>query len=211
MRIIKFPESEGGREAWMLFRLGKVTGSRLKDVITLQGNSIKADRWNLVAERLIGSQALVDEENPMERGLRLEPEAIARFQRETNKKVDSSLLMWVRDDEESIAVSPDGVIGKTEAVEVKCLSAGKHIEARVTNRIPNGTGGYEEQALQYFICNEKLRKLYFVFYDPRFSAPFDFFYLTINRKDKKSEIAEWLEHQKKALAWVRETVNKLTF
>lgn len=210
MKVVKFDEEAGGKEAWLNARLGKITGSRLYDCITLKGTSIKADRWNLVAERLIGSQALVDDEKAIDRGTRLEPEAIARFAKETGKKVDTSLMLWMREDEESIAVSPDGVIGKTAAVEVKCLSAGRHIEAKVTQKIPSGTG-YEEQALQYFIVNEKLKVLYFIFYDPRFPAPLDFFYIEMHRKDRQAEIDFWLQAQRDALAWVRDTVNRLTF
>ena len=41
--------------------------------------------------------------------------------------MDGSLLLWTRDDNQNIAISPDGVvIGKKssdeEAIEVKCLS-----------------------------------------------------------------------------------------
>lgn len=213
MKVLKFDEASGGREGWLNARLGKLTGSRARDVITLKGDSIKADAYNLVAERLIGSAALVEDESAMERGTRLEPEAIDRFTKETGKKVSKELVLWLRDDDESIAVSPDGVIGKgsTEAVEVKCLSAGRHIEARVTGKIPNGATGYMEQARQYFVVNDKLKKLYFVFYDPRFPAPLDYFCIVVKRKDVQKEVEEWLEMERNVLNWVRNTVNNLTF
>jgi hypothetical protein len=50
----------------------------------------------------------------MDRGKRLEDEAIERFAKETGKKVNTDLVLWMRDDDENIAVSPDGSIGKTK-------------------------------------------------------------------------------------------------
>lgn len=232
MKAIRFTEANGGVEAWWNAKLGKITGSRLKNVITLSGSTIKPDAWRLVAERLIGSAAIAEDfeskERAMQRGTRLEKEALARFSKETGKKVETEYgtfikgeldatvtgkIFWMRDDDESIAVSPDGAIGKTAAVEVKCLNAGSHIEAKVTGVIPND--GYREQALQEFIVNEKLGTLYFVFYDPRFLEPgLDFFYITIKRQEVsqylKADIEEYLEYQKLTLAWVRDTVVKLT-
>lgn len=198
------------REEWLNARLGKSTGSRLKDILPGRDNTIKKGRWELVAERLKGSVAINGNENAMDRGHRLEPEALERFAKETGKKVDSSLVMWVREDDESIALSPDGVIGKTAAVEVKCLNGASHIEARVTGKIPKNTAGYEEQAVQYFCVNDDLKTLFFVFYDPDFPAGLDFFYLTITRKDVAEKVAEYLSEQREALKWVRATVNALT-
>lgn len=206
MKIIRFDE----KEAWLNARLGRITGSRLKDVLPGRNGEIKKGRWELVAERLIGSAAINDDENAMERGNRLESVALDRFIQETGKKVDTSLIMWEREDDSSIALSPDGMIGKTAAVEVKCLNAASHIEARVTNKIPKNTAGYEEQAIQYFAVNDSLRNLFFVFYDPRFPTGLDFFYLTITRKAVQEKVTEYLSEQREALKWVRDTVNKLT-
>lgn len=200
------------KEEWLAYRSGKITGSRVKDILPGRNGEIKKGRWELVAERLVGWAAIVDDSNEkaMDRGTRLEPEAMARFVKETGKKVDAGLLTWERDDDASIALSPDGVIGKTAAVEIKCLSAASHIEARVTGKIPKNTAGYEEQALDYFCVNNSLRDLYFVFYDPRFPTGLDFFYLVLKRKDYKEKIAECLQEQRDCLKWVRDTVNALT-
>lgn len=206
MKIVRFEE----REAWLNWRLGKITGSSVKDTVTLKGEGTKPGVYRAAAESIIGSAAIDDDENPMARGTRLESEAIERFCKETGKKVDSSLLAWESDLDSRMSVSPDGVIGAKAAVEVKCLSAAKHVEAIFTKKIPKNTGGYEEQALQYFIINEKLQTLYYVFYDPRFPAPLDFFYLTITRKEKEDEIARLWEAEKEAVAMVRQIVNTLT-
>lgn len=185
-------------------RKTKITGSRLKDIVVKRGTGQKIGYYELIAERLALPP---DGQNPMERGHELETEAIERFEKETGKKVDTSLLIWTREDNESIAVSPDGVIGETEAVEVKCLASARHIEALLTDEIPSE---YEFQVLQYFIVNDKLETLYFVFYDPRLSVK-DFFYKKIERGPLSAQIDNYREYQKNLLAEINEIVNSFTF
>ena len=192
------------KEEWMLARKGKITGSRLKDIIVKRGTGQKLGFYELIAERLAVAP---DTESPMERGTRLEPEAIERFEKETGKKVDASLVIWSREDNENIALSPDGSIGETEAVECKCLSSSRHLEAWLTQEIPSE---YEYQKLQYFIVNDKLETLYFAFYDPRIlSKPY--FVIEVKRTDIEKEIEEYLEYQKNIIEEVNRIVNDLTF
>ena len=40
----------------------------------------------------------------MDRGKRLEDYAVERFVKETGKKVNTDLVLWVRDDDENIAI-----------------------------------------------------------------------------------------------------------
>lgn len=193
------------RDEWLAYRRGKITGSTLKDIVVKRGTGKKLGSYELIAARL-GLPA--DDENAMLRGQRLEPEALAMFTEKTGKKLDTSLIIWERDDDESIAVSPDGVVaGEIEAVETKCLGSAKHIEAWVTQKIPDD---FQFQKLQYFIVNEQLEILYFVFYDPRLIA-MPYFVIEVKREDVEKEVAEYLEYQRKELEWVNEIVNKLTF
>jgi len=143
----------------------------------------------------------------MDRGTRLEDDAVARFVKETGKQVDTSLVIWSRDDNDSIAVSPDGFIGNTEAVEAKCLASARHIEAYLTKEIPDE---YKMQAIQYFIVNDDLCYLHFVFYDPRIPVK-DYFTITLSRDDLQDEIDEYLEYQVNVLKEVDDIVNELTF
>lgn len=199
MKTLKFET----KEEWFAGRIGKITGSRLKDIVVKRGTGKKIGFYELIAERL-GIPA--SDENPMDRGTRLEGEAVEMFTKETGKEVDTSLYIWTRDDNENIAISPDGVIGKTEALECKCLSSARHIEAFLTQEIPDE---YEFQKLQYFIVNDKLKTLYFAFYDPRLIAK-PFFYITVKREDVQKEVDQYLEYQKLTLAEVNEIVNHLT-
>ena len=197
------------RDEWLAARKGKITGSRLADIIVKKaGGSRKIGFYELIAERIsTDPEGLAFDETPMERGTRLEPEAMARFVEVTGKKVDTSLVMWARDDNESIAISPDGFIGKLEAVETKCLSSAKHIKAYLTQQVPED---YEEQVTQYFIVNDQLRTLWLAFYDPRIPL-LDFFFLEIKREDVEDDVEDYLEQQREVIAAVDKVVNELTF
>lgn len=172
----------------------------------------KKGYYELIAERLSVTEeefdGFIPNETPMDRGTRLEKYAVERFRQETGRKVDESLVVWSRDDNNDIIVSPDGIIietNDTEALEVKCLSSASHIEAWLTQQVPEE---YHAQKIQYFIANENLEKLYFTFYDPRIPAK-DFFILEINRRDIQSEIEVYFEFQKNILLQVNMIVNKL--
>lgn len=188
----------------MAFRLGRVTGTRLKDIIVKRGTGEKAGYYELIAERLRKPDYVPDivGEHAMIRGQRLEEKAMEAFRTLTGKVVDSSLLMWVREDDERIALSPDGVIGDTEAVEVKCLASGKHVEAFLTKQIPDD---YHYQALQYFIVNDKLQTLYFCFYDPAMVVH-EFFFIEIHRADMIAEVEEYSMYQRMKLEAIDEAV-----
>lgn len=191
------------KEEWLNARLGKITGSRVKDIIVKRGTGKKKGYYELIAERIATRP---DGENPMERGNRLEGEAIARFQSETEQDVDTSLVIWSRDEDDSIAISPDGFMGLTEAVEVKCLSSASHIEAYLTQEVPSE---YKDQVIQYFVVNDKLEKVYVVFYDPRIPCK-DYFVIEVTRESVEDEVKEYLDYQRNVLKEVDDIVLKLT-
>lgn len=207
MLTLKFDNNED----WLQARRGKITGSRLKDIIVKRGNGKKIGYYELIAERL-GIPA--DDESAMDRGSRLEAEALDRFAKESGKELDTSKVLWVREDNDSIAISPDASVvpakkkgSVTEAVEAKCLSSARHIEAYLTQQIP---ADYEFQKMQYFIVNDRLETLNFVFFDPRLLA-IDFFYITVTRDSLEKEIEEYLAYERDTIAEIEEIVKKLTF
>ena len=204
-KIKKFSDGDLGLEEWLNYRKGKITGTRLKDIVIKRGTKQKAGFFEIIAERVALPPT---EENRMDRGHRLEDEATKRFEKETGKKVDSSLIMWQREDYSDIAISPDGMIGKTEALEIKCLNSAKHIEAWYYKKIPSD---YDEQVIQYFVVNDSLKTLYFVLYDPR--MPKDYLQFQVNRKDKgvEEQIAYLLQYQIDTLAEIEKITSQLTF
>jgi len=238
------------KEDWLNFRIGKISGTKLKDIVStvgvtkdvimkeLENAKIVFDKkmkkedlqslipiesfakldamadkkigyYELIAERLAVTEeefdGFIPNETPMDRGTRLEKYAVERFRNEYKKKVDEELVIWVSDENDDITISPDGVISDTEAIETKCLSSAKHIEAYLTNKIPDE---HEFQKLQYFIVNEKLQTLYFTFYDPRIPAK-DFFVIKVNRNEIENDVKRYKAYQIQIIKQVNEEVNKL--
>lgn len=201
MKTLKYDS----KEEWLEGRKTRITGSRLKDIVVLRGTEKKQAFWELLAERLCIEDG--QDENPMQRGTDLESEAVKAFEEHEGKEVNTDLVIWTRDDNESIAISPDGFIGETEAIECKCLASARHLEAYFTKKVPKD---YWFQVLQYFIVNEKLEQLHFVMYDPRIPQK-PYFKITIERSTVQEEVDEYLEYQKKVLEEVNELVNQLSF
>lgn len=192
-------------DEWMNARRGRITGSRLKNLVSKRDPSKKKiGFYEVIAERLgIISDS---DESALEWGHTHEIEAIERFSAMTGKTVDPSLVMWTRDDDPNIAVSPDGVvIGENAAVECKCLSSARHIEALLTNAVPDD---YKEQVRQYFIVNDDLETVYLCFFDPRLKHK-DFFFLTVSRGDVMADIEELLIYERDTLREIEEIVAKL--
>lgn len=205
MKIIKFENDDDGQKEWLKFRVGKIGGSGLKDIIVFKGEGEKIMFYQLIADRLAIPK---DSEDARDRGHRLEVEAIEELEKKIDKVFIKDLHIWQREDNESIMVSPDGYSeDEKEAVEVKCLNTAEHIEALITGKYPVK---YKYQVLQYFIVNDNLKKLYFVMYEPRLIVQ-QHIYFEINREDLESDIEKYLEYEKEKLEKVNYWVEKLSF
>lgn len=153
---------EQGSDEWHQQRKGKLTGTVLKNIMGTPKARQEAI-YEMIADRLtVGIESETSFENAMDRGTRLEPDAITMFEFETGLKVDRTGFC---EDETNplIANSPDGLIGEDEAIEVKCLGGKNHVKMWLTNEIPDD---YKWQVIQYFVVNPNLKKLYFVGYHP---------------------------------------------
>jgi putative phage-type endonuclease len=204
MKIINV---EQGSDEWHDYRKGKISGTMLSDLYSKRGNR-KIGFYELIAEKLAIDP---DGENRMDRGLRLEDEALEKFQKLTGKNVDR-IGICVHDEYPEIINSPDGLInndGKyTEAVEIKCLSSSRHLQAVIENEVPDE---YEAQKLQYFIVNPDLQTLYFIFYDPRVISK-ELHVIEVHRTDKLQEFVDkYLEFQLEQLNQVKAIVESLAF
>lgn len=192
------------KEEWLKDRLGKITGTRVKDIgPKLRGTGKKKGFYTLIAERLAIPR---DDENPMDRGIRLEVEALAAFKEETGYPLDQTLRIRMRDDDENIAYSPDAtVIDKPWSVEVKCLADEIHIETFLTQEVPDE---YDDQITQGFVVDDDLEKVFMVFFDPNLSVH-KMFYLEINRDQDK--VNRYLKMEREVLEEVRQIVSDLSF
>lgn len=192
-------------DEWFKLRKGKITGTGLKRII---GSKKTRDSYfyEILAERLtVGNPT---EESALERGNRLEDEAISQFEKETGKIVDRFGLCE-SDENDGIAQSPDGYIQNDgiydEAVEAKCLSSALYVRAWLENQIPED---YHAQCVQYFVVNEELQTLYFVLYDPRI-AMHPLHIIELSRDGLDDTIADYKHQQKEFLQEVEEKLAQI--
>ena len=127
-----------GTEDWHLSRLGKVTASRVADVLATLKTGEAASRRNyrmeLVCQRLTGQREEGYTNSHMERGVELEP--IARSLYEFKKGVTVEEVGFI--DHPSIEMSgasPDGIVGDG-LIEIKCPTPGNHVEALLSGKAP---------------------------------------------------------------------------
>ena len=203
MKILKFEDNK----SWMDARRTKITGSRLSEIVVLRGTNEKKGFWELIAERL--AKPRPEGEKVMERGHELEIEAVEILEKKLGITFNKDLVLWERDDNSSIAISPDAYKEDLKAaVEVKCLNSAEHIKCYYEKQWPDE---YRFQIYQYFIVNPDLEILYFVMYDPSLIEKCQFILFVLVRIDFEDEIDKYLEYQRIKLEKVNEIVNEISF
>lgn len=122
-----------GTPEWFAQRAGKVTASRISDVMAQGKGSAEAVtrrnyRQQLVLERLTGkSQERDFTSRAMEEGKEREEQARAIFSLITGKQVEE-VAMISHPTIENAGASPDGlIIGEPEGLEIKCPQPAQHL------------------------------------------------------------------------------------
>lgn len=206
---MKILDYEQNTDEWFEARKGKITGSKLKDIVVKRGNGHKVGFYQLIADRVFDSAP--SEEDDRERGHSLEEEAAERFELETGKTLRRVGLL-VSGINPNIAVSTDRIVDTdpvTEHVEIKCLSDARHVEAVLTNAVPSD---YYPQVIQNFIVNEKCDKVHLVFYSDRTNIKkFQYHCVTVNRKEVEKDIMFYLDYQINTLNEVNQILEEYVF
>lgn len=124
---------------WHAARCGKVTASRVADVIAKTKSGPSASRTTymgqLLAERLTGVQAEGYANDAMRWGTEQEPEARLAYEFATEAELTEVGFI----DHPRIAMagaSPDGLIGDVGLVELKCPNTATHVDTILGGAIP---------------------------------------------------------------------------
>lgn len=128
---------------WFGKRWGRITGSRVKDVVAktakgLPSASRESYMWELVAERMTDFDPESDTgyvSGAMLHGIREEDNAIAFYEVLTQQEVDRAGFV-IHPDMRFAGCSPDGLVGAVGLCEVKCLDTKKHLKAIFSNKPP---------------------------------------------------------------------------
>ena len=191
---------------WFQARLGKVTASRVADVIAKTKTGYSASRENymaqLVVERLTNTQAESFTNAAMQWGTDQEPFARAAYELKMGVMVDETGLV----DHPTIPMagaSPDGLVGEDGLVEIKCPNTATHIDTLLTQTVP---AKYITQMQFQMACTGR-QWCDFVSFDPRMPQKAQIFIKRVLRDD--SFIKEIESEIKKFLAEVSAKVDQL--
>lgn len=169
-------------DEWFAARLGKVTASKVADVIAKTKTGYSASRENymaqLICERMTGQKQESFTNSAMEWGTATEPLARAAYEAHANVLVnevgiiDHSFLPMC-------AASPDGLVDIDGMLEIKCPNTATHFDTLLTGSVP---AKYIAQMQWQMACANRLW-VDFVSFDPRAPEGLQFFVKRVDRDD----------------------------
>ena len=161
-------------EEWFAARCGKVTASRVADIIARTKTGPSASRENylaqLVCERMTGKPAESYSNAAMAWGTEQEPFARAAY--ESVKDVLVEEVGFVPHPSFSEAgASPDGIVGEFGLVEIKCPNTATHIQTLLEQKVPEK---YITQMQWQMACTQR-HWCDYVSFDPRMAEGLQLF------------------------------------
>ena len=190
---------------WYAARLGKVTASRVADVVAKTKTGYSASRENymadLIVERLTGQKASTFTNAAMERGIEQEPHARAAYAARMGELVEEVGFI----DHPAIPMSgasPDGLVAEG-LVEFKCPNTATHLDTLLADDVP---AKHVTQMQWQMACTGR-PWCDFASFDDRLPSHLQLYVKRVQRDDKR--IAELEAEVRKFLAEVDEKVTKL--
>ena len=202
---------EQGSDAWKALRAGKVTASRVADVMSKIKSGESAGRKNyrmdLVAERLTGKPVDSFTNSAMQWGTEQEP--FARIAYETHKGifveqvpfVDHPTIEW-------FGCSPDGLVGEDGLLEIKCPNTTTHLEYLQDGKPPSK---YIPQMMAQMACTGR-KWCDFVSFDPRLPEDLQMLVVRLNWDDAyiqemETEVKQFLNEVEATLSQLKRKLN----
>ena len=182
-------------EEWFLARKGKVTASKIADVMAKgKGGAPSLTRQKyldqLVTERLTRDIAEGYTNEAIQRGIEMEPAAIGAYQWVTGNMVEPAPFIQHLSIEMSGA-SPDGLVLSDGLIECKCPNSNTHIEYILAGKPP---AKYVPQMAWQLACTGR-KWVDFVSYDDRLDDESK--HLFIVRYERDDEYIAEIEEQVK--------------
>jgi putative phage-type endonuclease len=200
-------------EEWFSARLGKVTASRVSDVVAKTKSGYSTSRANymaeLVCERLTGKQGEFFQNAAMAWGTEQEPFARGAYEERNGIFVEEvgfvshpTILM--------AGASPDGLVGDDGLVEIKCPNTATHIDTLLDKEAPSK---YVNQMQWQMACTGRAW-CDFVSYDPRMPENMQFFATRVMRDNNliielEREVEKFLFDLDQKIIKLKETTNGL--
>lgn len=194
---------EQGSLEWMQMRLGKLTASRMSDVLAAKTTAARRNYIaQLVAERLTGTIGDTFSNSAMAWGVEHEPLARAEYEILTDTSVEQVAFV----DHPGIewcGASPDGLVLDDGLVEIKAPNTATHIDYLLGQKPP---AKYVPQMALQLACTGR-QWCDFVSYDPRMPEEHRLF---VVRYTPDPAYLETIDKEARAfLAEVAETIERL--
>jgi putative phage-type endonuclease len=186
-----------GDTTWLFERTGRVTASRIGDVMAKlkNGKSSQARetyKMELLTEILTGRAAEHYVSMAMDWGIETEP--IARSNYEMAKGVEVERVgLVIHPSIERSAASPDGLVGSGGLLEIKCPNTTTHVRYLLDGTVPED---YKPQMLWQMACTER-DWCDFVSYDPRLPSEYGLFIVRFERdnlviREMEAEVLQFI-------------------
>lgn len=174
---------EQGTPEWLAARAGKITASRICDVMAKIKSGEAAARRDYKAqvavERITGLPMNDGYTNAaMQWGVEQEPFARAAYELKTGQMIDQVGLV-LHPTIVTAAASPDGVIGNDGLLEIKCPKSSTHLQYLLAGVVPSE---YRLQMLWQMACAER-EWCEFVSFDPRMPDHWQLFVIRFPRDE----------------------------
>jgi len=175
--------AEQGSDEWLARRHGKVTASRVADIV------MRGRRWELsprssylgelLAERL-GREVPRYESPAMKWGKCQEPHARQLYARQTGNLVVTTGFV-AHPTIEMSGASPDGLVGRHGLVEIKCPTSATHMKVWLKGGVPTR---HRIQMQWQMACTGR-QWCDFFSYDPRIPGEFTSYCVRVKRDEKR--------------------------
>jgi putative phage-type endonuclease len=167
---------------WFAARLGKVTASRVADLMATTKTGFSASRANymaeLICERLTGEPAEKFSNAAMQWGTDNEPQARAAYSFMHDLEVEECGFV-LHPSIADFGASPDGLVGNDGLVEIKCPNTATHIETLLSETVSTK---YFTQMQVQMACTGRAW-CDFVSFDPRLPSDLQLWVRRFQRDD----------------------------
>jgi putative phage-type endonuclease len=190
-------------EEWFAARIGRVTASRVAEVVAKTKTGYGASRANymaeLICERLTGTKGESFVNSAMQHGIDTEPQARAAYEAQSGSLVGEVGFVLHTSISEAGA-SPDGFVDEDGLVEIKCPQTATHMDTLLSENVP---AKYVTQMQWQMACTGR-KWCDFVSYDPRLPEKMQLFVKRVPRDDAYIELLE-----KEVSMFIAEMIDKL--
>lgn len=181
MRVIE--TCEQGSAEWLEMRLGKVTASRMSDVLSkgkgsAPSKTAESYMMELLAEKLTGESKPFFENDAMRWGTETEPQARAMY--EVNNEFPEMKEVAFVEHNESIGISPDGMVGDDGLLEIKCPTTITQLKRALSDDYAKDY--YTQIQCQLWVTERQWCD--FVSFDPRLNCSAGYLQQRVERDDE---------------------------